>query len=544
MLIPLGFEISTGAKVSIPLRHTAITGQTQESGKTTTLEAMIARSGLRAVAFVTKRGEASFASGRSIQPYFTEAVEGQPLWQFVEAILEATLREKMKFQRAWIMKVCRAYDSRDGKWKAPNTLEEVAANVELALPKARGLNESVYQELSEYLRIVIPQIQTLPKTETLDLTPGINVMHLTEYTPEMQALVIRSVIEWVHIHESKTVTIIPEAWKFIPQERQSPVRLACERLIREGAAIENYVWLDSQDLAGVNKVILRNVAVWILGVQREHNEAERTLDHIPASIRKPKLEAIMTLGKGQFFVCHGDQLKKTYVWPVWLSQDAACLVAMTGQAPPPRPAHLQSEDDMWKEECLGLRDKIKDKDQIIIALERRIKDLTTVQRNLTSGDSETSTDPKPSLPTSMPASSNELKNPERTAGQLTDRGTWEEFYRWFLRRAKNDPTVLAILATQPEIQVSVRPCTIEFADSSLRGRVALLIADGFFNEGATGYQVWQELGRRGVGSAKPNVYTACADLCSMGFLTKEKNGDATNYKRVEGLKVTKKEIST
>src|SRR3972149_5067341 len=67
--IHLGYEVGSGREVQIPVRHLAVTGQTQESGKTTTLEALVRRSGLRAIAFVTKRGEGSFGEGRRIQPY-------------------------------------------------------------------------------------------------------------------------------------------------------------------------------------------------------------------------------------------------------------------------------------------------------------------------------------------------------------------------------------------------------------------------------------------------------------------------------------------
>jgi hypothetical protein len=58
--IHLGYEIGTGKPIEIPLRHMAVTGQTQEAGKTTALEALIARSGLHAIAFITKRGEKGF----------------------------------------------------------------------------------------------------------------------------------------------------------------------------------------------------------------------------------------------------------------------------------------------------------------------------------------------------------------------------------------------------------------------------------------------------------------------------------------------------
>ena len=49
-MIHLGYEIGTGKRVSIPLNHMAVIGQTQVSGKTTTLEALVDRSGLRAIA--------------------------------------------------------------------------------------------------------------------------------------------------------------------------------------------------------------------------------------------------------------------------------------------------------------------------------------------------------------------------------------------------------------------------------------------------------------------------------------------------------------
>src|SRR5579859_4965012 len=125
--IHLGYEISSGEPVEIPLRHLAVTGQTQDSGKTTTLEALISRSELKAIAFVTKRGERSFQTTRtSIPPYFRERAD----WQFVSSILEATFREKLKFERSWIMKVC----------KGARTLADVWDNVKKALVTARGLN--------------------------------------------------------------------------------------------------------------------------------------------------------------------------------------------------------------------------------------------------------------------------------------------------------------------------------------------------------------------------------------------------------------------
>jgi hypothetical protein len=306
--IPLGFEVGTGEPVAVPLHHTVITGQTQMAGKTTTLEAMIARSGLRALTFVTKRGEGSFRDARRIDPYFREQAD----WQFVASILEASRGEKLKFERAWIIRAS----------KGARTLADVQKNVRKAMDTAKGMSADVYLTLDAYLDQVVPQIAAVKWAPAVTLAAGVNVMDLTALVPEMQHLVIRSAIDWVLNKEHETVVVVPEAWKFLPQGRGTPVKLAAEAYIRQAAGLHNYLWLDSQDIAGVEKIILKSVPVWILGVQREANEVKRTLDQIPAGIKKPKPDQIATLGLGQFFACHGTEVKKVYVQPTWLRTTA------------------------------------------------------------------------------------------------------------------------------------------------------------------------------------------------------------------------------
>ena len=66
----------------------------------------------------------------------------------------------------------------------------------------------------------------------------------------------------------------------MPQSRNTPVKMAGEALIRKGAAAQNFMWLDSQDITGVDKRVLKQVGLWILGVQREVNEVEHTLSQM------------------------------------------------------------------------------------------------------------------------------------------------------------------------------------------------------------------------------------------------------------------------
>lgn len=313
--ILLGYKIPTGEEVSIPVRHMCVTGQTQESGKTTALEALIARSDRRAIAFVTKRGERSFESGRKILPYFQERAD----WEFVESVIEAIMRQKMKFERAWIIRAC----------KGARSLADVRRNISSLMAKSkRSMDQDLYMLLGEYLDKVLPLLARLPKADAIQLQPGLNVMDLRTYPDELQMLIISSSMRWVHQEENEVITILPEAWKFAPQGRNTPVKLEVRKIAREGAGLKNYIWVDSQDIAGVEKEILRAAPVWLIGVQREANEIERALSSIPKGIKRPKEGDIPTLRLGQFFACWGQHVEKVYVRPVWMSGSNAMQIAM------------------------------------------------------------------------------------------------------------------------------------------------------------------------------------------------------------------------
>jgi hypothetical protein len=322
--VHLGFEVQTGRPIVIPIAHLAVTGQTQKSGKTTLLEGLVRRSGCRAVAFLTKRGEGSFRVASPIEPYFRNRTD----WLFIKSILEAASGEKMKFELAQIINLCQKHDGPEGKWDAPKSLADVLANAETALQgKARGFVRNVYTVLTQYLRGVVPELEAHKFSSKLELAAGLNVMDLIDYSFPLQGLIVRSVIEWVHHEGVNTIAVVPEAWKFAPKQRGSPVRLAAEDFIRQGAALQNFLWVDSQDLASVSGVILRQVTVWCFGVQRDKGELDRTLDYIPAHIRKPNRAEIAGLGLGQFIVCWEKQMFRCYAQPAWLTYAHAAAVA-------------------------------------------------------------------------------------------------------------------------------------------------------------------------------------------------------------------------
>jgi hypothetical protein len=332
--ILLGYEIKTGSPVSIPLHHLVCCGVTSLSGKTTTLEALVQRSGMRAIAFRTKRGESGFEDARTHRPYFHERSD----WQYVQGLLEATMRERMKFERSWIIK----------STKGTKSLREVYENIVARLEsgKMRSLDESVYTNLKAYLEIVLPEIEKGDFADELTLGEGVTVMDLEGMSDEMQSLVIASTLNAVYEKERDMIVVIPEAWKFAPESRGNPVKREAEKLIRQGASIRLFLWFDSQDIAGVDKSLLKQVDNWILGRQREINEVEHTLAQVPIPRKqRPKPEEIMQLKVGHFFACFDDEVRKVYVRPVWLSEADAILVAK-GAKPIPKPMKIPKKPEV------------------------------------------------------------------------------------------------------------------------------------------------------------------------------------------------------
>lgn len=527
--VHLGFEVGTGKPVDIPILHTCVTGQTQLAGKTTTLEALIQRSGRRAIAFVTKRGEGAFREARSIPPYFREHSD----WQFVRTLLESTLREKMAFKTPWIMRVC----------EGARSLKEVQRNLIEKLKTSKGMNQDMYLTLSEYMKIVVPQIDRLPYTNKIELEPGLNVMDLEGYSAELQALVIASTLEWVYEHEEGVITIVPEAWEFLPQQRNSPVKRAAEMLSRKGAGLKNFLWLDSQDISGVDKNMLHGVGVWILGVQREAHEVKRSLNHLPHGTAKPKPDQILTLGKGEFYLSYGKELRKVYVQPAWASEDEARFVAegysraSALKPPPPKPKpqppivaptgrgapivmHKESED-----QNLDYKAAFEEQKERADQLERKLGQLRAAAPVDVKRDS-------------APHVARQLAPATGANGDFP-----EELYQQFRNRLRSDPEAVYLLAKLPTIEIKLERPTITTDLDSAEGQLYKLLTEGFFEMPRTVEHLNTEFRRRAwmAQTGRPIPLNLCLSrMAKAGFITIEANG---LYQAIPGAAKRVREVS-
>jgi len=529
--ILLGFEVGTGKEVRVPYAHTVVCGQTQASGKTTTLEGMLSRTTRSlsdnaqrpALAFLTKRAEGAFVGAHSIPPYFRDRAD----WQFVESILEAMMRERMKYQREWIIRVCQGAKS----------LEQVAANVDLALhgdgkrqkKSATGYAAGMYLQLSEYFKLLMPELRRLKLDmathgSKLILSSGLNVMNLSEYSTEMQSLAIASAMEEVY-RLRDVITVIPEAWEFLPQGRNTPVKMAGEALIRKGAAAQNFMWLDSQDITGVDKRVLKQVGVWILGVQREVNEVEHTLSQmaVPKKL-KPQPEDVMQLRRGQFFVCFEDVLKRVYVLPRWMPADLGCKIALTL---PSQAGDLMVTNAIAKyqpakvrpnEENMDYKVAYEEARELVIKLEARIEQL---EQDATRRHGN-------SLP--APNKAREIANPNHSEAAS--------------KPTSQDEVTIALDVRKPELNVTLRRFMIEMDDESLIGRLAILISEGFFDSPRKSEHINEEFRARGwaaqTGRPQPKNLEM-AKLAEYGFIRIIGQG---SYQAMPDMKVNVKEVRT
>jgi hypothetical protein len=606
MNIPLGFEVGTGARVTIPLGHTIVLGQTQLSGKTTTLQAMTERSGVCAIAFITKRGEKSFRGAREIPPYFTETSVMQPYWKFVISMVEGVMDSKLgSRERGWVMNLCRDYelsknvtDTKGKKkrssteWEEPATLRAVLENAKKALAFTRGVNELICVQLVEYLKMAVPELESAKLSSTIKLHPGINVMDLSKLSHNVQALVLRSVVEWVYTSQRRTVVIIPEAWKFLPEGRTTPVSFPVEELIRQGAALQNFVWIDLQDLRGIKKLLLRSIQVWLFGVQREKNEVANTLKSMPTPEHKPSASEMMQLGIGQFIAAYGNDLRRVYVWPAGMEETHAQAIALGHEDPkswkriaraldeqekdeqekeadsenPAGPgdaagdgglpgvqpvradevAEEDSEEIMWKEkydslqwqlrQALGYTDDAQASAEDVVAHVKILREAhdemaEQIRASEAAGETVLYSVPDPehrTMVAGFPPGSPVKLHPASNGTHDLD-----TVYRYVVDRAAKDPGILQVLRQQPELQVETERQTVSVKGDTLRGRLALLISKGFFEAPKNGNVTYNELKRIGASVARPNVYRELGKLAEMGFLTAEELG----YQSVKSMKV-------
>lgn len=318
--ILLGYEVGTGKVVHIDPDHLLGTGLTQQSGKTTMLNALISRSGRRAIAFRTKRGEIDWTVAKQLQPYYKEPKKRGNLidWQYVKDLLEAAMERGLNFEEAWIIRAC----------DNAKTLRDVYENIQKLMEESkRGIDQNQYLKLEKYFEIILPQLEARQWASTLPLVKGVNLMDLEPLTFEMQCLVIERTMDHV-IRNMKgdIIIVLPEARKFIPLHARTPVTATAIKMASEGAVLEIDLWVDSQTYSSINNEVRKQCGTQLHGVQMDNNEAKTVADLLD---KNWNFTALKKLKLGHFFVKTKDKrYKHVYMLPAGIPKDLGKKVAL------------------------------------------------------------------------------------------------------------------------------------------------------------------------------------------------------------------------
>lgn len=394
--ILLGYEVPSGKPVRLDPMHLIICGMTGESGKTTALSALLSRCRRTVIFFPTKLGErtekgaAVFKDSVEIAPFYKARSD----WQYIESMLEATMRENQRFNRAFIRKVC----------QGTTTPQEVWDNVKKELKKVRedSFVWSIYYNLDAYFELTLPYLSQIAFTQELILEEGkINIMNLEsiagmqglseESITALQSLVIRATLDEVYRSHPNTVIGLPEAWQFIVAGKAvTPVNDIAETIVRKGRNRGIFLWMDSQDLASIHTRVRGQISTFVLGKQTYEHERERTLNLIPLDKKlRPTENDVQTLKLGEFFVV-SKQLKggkKCYVRPWWLDEKIAKEIAIGSLSSESKKVkevyqriiekHGKEEEKLEKEEIQKLGKEKKELETLLQESDLQISKLNT-----------------------------------------------------------------------------------------------------------------------------------------------------------------------
>jgi len=358
-----GLEIRPAFKgrVEIPLHHSFICSITG-AGKSVTARTLISRVNAKFLIIDCKTPRDYEGLGPDV-PIFIDQ-KSEPL--MIKRLLESSSRLWLRKEFPELIELCKVGNTWEG------VLEATRQKMRWKHPKTgRGVHPVVKERLlvlEHLLGKLIKEMKNIEIVDTLQLPYRINVIDIHGLSLGLQQLIVHSVLTEILNKHSNVVVVLDEAHRFIPERKPSAARDAVTTLIKEGRAKGDFLWMSDQTITGVDKDVLKQMHVWILGCQTELNEANRILDQLTHDLGLKRRD-IYQLKTGHFLVNTREWTKLAYLVPEGMSLDLAEKV-ITGQIKPEE-AFKQIEgkevetDVVWKE-------KYEEEHRIRKELEKRL----------------------------------------------------------------------------------------------------------------------------------------------------------------------------
>jgi len=219
---------------------------------------------------------------------------------------------------------------------------------------SRAFDKGQYLRLEKYFEIILPQLEQREWATSLPLVRGVNLMDLEDLSYEMQCLVIERTMDHVLSRMRDVIVVLPEARKFIPLTRKTPVTGTAVRMASEGAVLDLDLWVDSQTYSSVNNEVRKQCGTQIHGFQTDNNEANTIRDLLG---KRWGSEVVKGLRLGHFLVKTKDKRHvHVYVLPAGVPEEMGRRVAVGELRPEAvaeymagRMAEKDGEEEMYRE---------------------------------------------------------------------------------------------------------------------------------------------------------------------------------------------------
>lgn len=305
--------IKLNEDTELQLFHTLFTGQTNLAGKTTAIRTLIPRTaklGYTILVFDTKPTAREFSGYHDIPICYRPTTDALVLI----GLLEAIFRRRITMYYGTLNRLTE--DAKD--------IPDIIRNAEEMELKARsGFIKDACHTLADLLDRLRKELKGLNLSSKLELREGkINIMPLNEVSTEAQQLVIKTAFELtLKYHNRRTILVIDEAFRFLPQGYSSACKQAVQDVVTQGAKTQLYVWLATQFIATTEKDAIKAMANKLLGRQDDKTEIDATIDRTRDTHPKLRQNDLMTLKRGEFiFVPIDGPVKKVYV-PIGAEQE-------------------------------------------------------------------------------------------------------------------------------------------------------------------------------------------------------------------------------
>jgi len=354
------FSVPSGEPVTLEPFHYAIIGQTQFSGKSTLIKRLadwVAAQGYMVLVFDTKETEADYAGfGNEVPVCLRETTDSFVLI----GLLESMFKRRLTPYYATLSRLTEASKGFDDIIKRAKDLESKT--------KSAWLRDAcrVLYDLLERLQNETAKVETVPQ---LKLYPGINRMSINEFSLEAQQLIMKNSFEdLLRIYKRKTIGVIDESFKFLPQGYSSAATRAVMNVVTQGAKTGLYTWIATQFLAVTDKDPLKACAVKFLGTQDHITEVKHTLDLIPEVRGKFSADDIMKLKLGHWVLVRKRPsfVGVVYSLPVDVPEHVGVEVARGIRTPESvrdeflKVKVMEVNEDLWKEKYERLEKWVMD----------------------------------------------------------------------------------------------------------------------------------------------------------------------------------------